>query len=116
MPHNGGAIIHITCDILKRLNRKEDFFTVPEIVDSYLKLKNDPRITKLKLKFGKQGRSNTILTFENETLMKGWLNKHTYIKEVFWFERGKHQTYKIKKKHFVRLDRELAEMNLNNTA
>lgn len=107
---NAGAIIRIIFYIL-RLDRKiNEYFESGYIVNRYNKLLkeslNATIIKEIIKKFGKIGAKKKIKTLENKILLQQWLNKHTNIKEIFWFIKSGNK-FKLKAKYVIILNKML---------
>ena len=93
-----GAIVLIIFKLLDCDSSKE--FTPKEIVDLFLDKKNEPIIQKLienyKKHNGNGDKEDTIKTLEDPSRLKGWIDKHTCKKPVYWFVKIDDNKYKFK--------------------
>ena len=86
-----GAIIRIIFYILRHDGREKEDFDSSDILLRYKDLLKEPyhgdNIKEIIRKFKKRRYKMEIKTLQKESSLRGWLNKHVDIKEIFWFER-----------------------------
>ena len=107
-----GAIIRIIFYILRLDGKTEDYFDSSYISNRYnelLKQSSHRNIIKdIINKSKKHSGKNNIKTLEEKSLLQQWLNKHTNIKLIFWFDKSNNK-FKLKTEYIECLNNLMKE-------
>lgn len=97
-----GAIIRIIFYILDLDGKIKDYFVPSYISNRYNELLKQPphgeKIKDIIKEFKKHSGKNGIKALEKELRLRQWLNKHTNIKPIFWFDKS-NGNFKLKTKY-----------------
>lgn len=107
-----GAIIRIIFYILCLDGKTEDYFDSSYISNLYNELlKQYPHSNIIKniiKKYKKHNGKNNIKTLKEKAPLQQWLNKHTNIKSIFWFDKSNNK-FKLKTEYIEYLNNLMKE-------
>lgn len=97
-----GAIIRIIFYILCLDGKTKNYFDPSYISNRYNELlkqsSHGEKIKSIIKEFKKHSGKNKIKTLEEKLLLQQWLNKHTNIKPIFWFNKS-NSRFQLKTKY-----------------